>query len=142
MRTIRFRGMPFASIDFDFINVHIDKNEFVYGNLIVDDKDTYIVNGVVSCDEDNIQLERWIPVRPETVGQFTGLLDKNGKEIWEGDRLHYNTGFSGEPKSRDGVVVWKQGAFGVDNASMQLTWYTDHYGCENIGNIHEIKKGE
>jgi hypothetical protein len=61
-------------------------------------------------------------------------------KVWEGDLMHYNTGFAGKPKSRDGIVVWKRGAFGVDNASMQLTWYTEHYGCEVIGNIHDKEK--
>ena len=86
-----------------------------------------------------------------TLGQFTGQYDSkrtkeypNGQEIWEGDRLRYNTGFGGEPKERDGVVVFKNGAFMLDNASMQLSWYIS-FGCEVIGNIHEEmreKEGE
>ena len=88
------------------------------------------------------------PVIPETVGQYTGLTDKNGVRIFEGDMVK-GIAYSVE---RIGVIVWidEIASFGVRYFKSQnpTTWEnssilrcasmgkTDEFAAEIIGNIH------
>lgn len=84
-------------------------------------------------------------VLPETVGQFTGLTDKNGKKIFEGDIVKGLFVF-GEISS---VVIFKYGSFGIEWNIDEIKVLDPFLGlrnieCEVIGNIHdnpELLKG-
>jgi uncharacterized phage protein (TIGR01671 family) len=94
-------------------------------------------------------------VLPETVGQFTGLLNKNKKEIWEGDIVRVGilspnyTGSYPEPYYVDTVCIYKEGAFlykrisPFDKKKLSRNWTYkpmhryEIYSTEVIGNIHD-----
>lgn len=83
-------------------------------------------------------------VIPETVGQYTGLTDKNGKKIFEGDVVRYTERrLGGEDVSVANIVEFIEGAFAVHHYFLNH-WLRDVAGgsarlsnIEVIGNIHD-----
>lgn len=119
VREIKFRGR------------RLTDGEWIYGSLVITNwkedkrKRYFIVNGLGNYTFNH-------EVRPESVGQCTGLKDKNRKEIYEGDI------FSLGDKKILYIVEWNDtGLTGrqYDNRSyVGLRWWRNN--IEIIGNIH------
>ena len=109
-RTIKFRGQILNSVKDDKGNVVTEWKSWVYGDLL------HRSNGVLhiltlneekACYENNT-------IDPETLGQFTGLLDKDGKEIYEGDILHTIT-FGFNPEEYTAIILYRNCSFQLSN---------------------------
>lgn len=77
-----------------------------------------------------------VTIKPETVGQFTGSVDRKGNEIYEGDIVLLEEGFY--PRKRPIVFseygAWYIGELGISFAQMKADGFVN---CEVIGNVHQ-----
>ncbi len=129
MRTIKFRGKRY------------DNGEWAFGDLHTHD----VIEIIVRI---SYRREDYYAVVQDTVGQFTGLQDKNGKDIYEGDILEF---VDEKGKVYRRAVVYNEGAFCQE---ISFDWLKLAYNplknhqlelWEVIGNIHdnpELLKGD
>ena len=110
-----------------FRGKRIDNGKWAYGAFYpIKDEDVYfIINNCKSIDfDDGDTTFNGYKVHKKSVGEFTGLHDKNGKEIYEGDIIKGET--------RNFTVKFEEGMFTTDVGK-----YILNGDYEIIGNIFE-----
>ncbi|MGN1339817.1 MAG: YopX family protein [Oscillospiraceae bacterium] len=121
-----------------------DEGEFVYGIPVEGEvvlgmgKQTYIITipGIQWVDGVYMTYDECIEVDPETVGDYIGRTDKNGKKIFEGDivkgKVHEMNGY----RVRKGVIEYHDVGFIMN---LKPNSYYDQknipFDCEVVGNI-------
>ena len=116
---------------------------WVYGGVLQGAGDHSIIYGGENVDNPSEGLDKWC-VHSDTLGQFTGLTDKNCKKIFEGDVIRYTEQtINGSDIPCVGKVEFSDGGWAV-NVWYLSNWLFDSANgnvqledIEVIGNIHD-----
>lgn len=113
-----------------------EQGEWLYGYLVKGNYNTGF--GII---EDNIDTGLQY-VEEETIGQFTGLIDKNGEKVFEGDILVFCKGATYPYKIEWDCMGWKLYRSDGKRIKEQFECNEAHYVniSEVIGNIHDNKE--
>ena len=143
MREILFRARTISEDEY------MDSGEWVEGFYTCFNGDEYRIYTGYSETDCGAHYPDWFNVLPATVGQFTGLTDKNGKKSFEGDIVQYYGTYPLEVYIEKGhtKIRWYDTISASKYDELFFSSDREGYGeCEIIGNIHDnpelLKGGE
>lgn len=140
MRDILFRGKSTETNQWCYGGFHIWKKRQICvlgDDKLKDDEISYVITVNSFADWNMPRTMQAVEVIADTVGQYTGLTDRNGRKIFEGDIVNILT-----ENEEFGIITYDDGGFFVDASTFSVDFMNNINGSdiEVIDNIHDNPK--